>query len=30
VRKSGPLSFQREFAAGLDHWTGKDYPSIAM
>jgi hypothetical protein len=30
AKKSGPLSFQREFAAKLDHWTGKDYPSIAM
>ena len=30
TKRSGPLSFQREFAAKLDHWTGKDYPSIAM
>jgi hypothetical protein len=30
AKKFGPLSFQREFAAKLDHWTGKDYPSIAM
>jgi len=30
AKKSGQLSFQLEFAAKLDHWTGKDYPSIAM
>jgi len=28
--RSGPLSFQREFAARLAHWTGKDYPSVAL
>ncbi|TYC52578.1 hypothetical protein FMN50_17735 [Rhodobacterales bacterium] len=26
--KSGPLSFQREFAAKLQHWRGKDYPTV--
>ena len=30
VAKSGPLSFQREFAKKLEHWTGKDYPSVAL
>lgn len=30
MAKSGPLSFQREFAEKLQHWTGKDYPSIAL
>ena len=30
VKKSGPLSFQREFARKLEHWTGKDYPSVAL
>ena len=29
MEKSGPLSFQREFAAKLQHWKGKDYPSVA-
>ncbi|AYG02515.1 hypothetical protein [Gryllotalpicola protaetiae] len=24
----GPLSFQREMAANLAHWIGKDYPSV--
>ena len=28
--RSGPLSFQREFAARLQHWVGKDYPSVAL
>ena len=30
AKRSGPLSFQREFAAKLGAWTGKDYPSIAI
>jgi hypothetical protein len=30
AKKNGPLSFQREFAANLDSWTGRDYPSIAI
>jgi hypothetical protein len=30
MAKSGPLSFQREFAEKLQHWTVKDYPSIAL
>lgn len=28
MTKSGPLSFQREFATKLQHWRGKDYPSV--
>jgi hypothetical protein len=28
--RSGPLSFQREMAANLSHWIGKDYPSIEI
>lgn len=28
MAKSGPLSFQREFAAKLQHWRDKDYPSV--
>ena len=27
--KHGPLAFQREFAAKLAHWKGKEYPSVA-
>lgn len=30
MAKSGPLAFQREFAQKLAHWTGKDYPTIAL
>jgi len=30
ARERGPLSFQREFAARLQHWLGKDYPSVAL
>jgi hypothetical protein len=26
----GPLSFQREYAAKLSHWIGKDYPTVAL
>jgi hypothetical protein len=29
AQKDGPLAFQREFAARLGHWRGRDYPSIA-
>lgn len=29
LEKSGPLSFQREFAAKLQHWKDKEYPSVA-
>ncbi|WP_083100994.1 hypothetical protein [Pseudophaeobacter leonis] len=29
MEKSGPLAFQKEFAAKLQHWVGKDYPSVA-
>jgi len=28
MTKSGPLSFQREFAKKVGHWSGKDYPSV--
>jgi hypothetical protein len=28
MTKSGPLSFQREFAARLQHWKGKEYPTV--
>ncbi|WP_066043307.1 hypothetical protein [Herbiconiux solani] len=27
---SGPLSFQREYAAKLSHWLDKDYPTVAL
>jgi hypothetical protein len=27
---SGPLAFQREYAAKLSHWLGKDYPTVAL
>jgi hypothetical protein len=29
MKEHGPLAFQREFAAKLQHWKGKDYPSVA-
>jgi len=29
MHKHGPLAFQREFAEKLQHWRGRDYPSIA-
>ena len=28
--KYGPLSFQREFAKKLEHWLGKEYPTVAL
>lgn len=28
IQKSGPLSFQREMAARLQHWNGRDYPTV--
>ena len=28
MEKSGPLAFQREFAAKLQHWHGKEYPTV--
>lgn len=28
MTKAGPLSFQREFAAKLQHWRDKDYPTV--
>jgi len=30
AEKSGPLSFQHEFAAKLNHWLGRDYPTVAL
>ena len=30
VLASGPLSFQREYAKKLTHWTGRTYPSEAL
>ena len=30
TKKHGPLSFQREYAAKLKHWWGRDYPTIAL
>jgi len=30
TERLGPLSFQREYAANLAHWAGKDYPSVAL
>ncbi|HLR84837.1 MAG TPA: hypothetical protein VK059_07790 [Nocardioidaceae bacterium] len=28
--RSGPLSFQREYANKLEHWLGEDYPSVVV
>ncbi|MCS5734097.1 hypothetical protein [Herbiconiux daphne] len=30
VARSGPLSFQREYAQKLAHWLGRDYPTVAL
>ncbi len=30
MARSGPLAFQREYAAKLSHWLGKDYPTVAL
>ncbi|MGV6876422.1 hypothetical protein ACUSIJ_27595 [Pseudochelatococcus sp. B33] len=30
MTKLGPLAFQREFAAKLQHWLGRVYPSVAV
>jgi hypothetical protein len=30
AERSGPLAFQREYAARLSHWLGKDYPTVAL
>lgn len=30
TQAQGPLSYQREWARNLSHWTGKTYPSIAL
>ena len=29
AKKQGPLAFQREYGAKLQHWLGRDYPSVA-
>jgi len=29
TQKHGPLSFQLDFAKRLQHWAGRDYPSVA-
>lgn len=28
--QNGPLSFQREYGGKLQHWLGKDYPSVGL
>jgi len=28
MKEKGPLAFQREFASKLQHWKGKDYPTV--
>lgn len=28
--RTGPLSFQREYAANLSHWLGRPYPSVEL
>lgn len=30
VTRSGPLSFQREYAQKLTHWLGQTYPPVAL
>jgi hypothetical protein len=30
VAVSGPLAFQREYAAKLSHWLGQSYPPVAL
>jgi len=30
AQKHGPLSFQRQMAKDLQHWLGKEYPSVAL
>lgn len=29
-QRSGPLSFQREYAANMAHWLGREYPSVEI
>ncbi|UYM05599.1 hypothetical protein [Solicola gregarius] len=29
MERGGPLAFQHEYAKKLEHWLGKDYPSVA-
>lgn len=29
MEKDGPLAFQLEFGKKLEHWKGKEYPSVA-
>lgn len=28
MAKDGPLAFQKEFARNLEHWKGRDFPSV--
>lgn len=28
MARSGPLAFQKEYRSKLEHWLGKDYPSV--
>ncbi len=28
MKENGPLAFQRHFAERLQHWKGKDYPTV--
>ena len=28
MKEKGPLAFQREFAARLQHWKGREYPGV--
>lgn len=30
LEEKGPLAFQLEYAAKLDHWRGRDYPSVEI
>lgn len=30
MARSGPLAFQKEYAKKLEHWLGKDYPSVEV
>ncbi|MGW9403047.1 hypothetical protein ACWGQ2_03655 [Arthrobacter sp. NPDC055585] len=30
TRDKGPLSYQRDWARRLEHWTGRPYPSTAL
>lgn len=30
MARNGPLAFQKEYAKKLEHWLGKDYPSVEV